>query len=182
MRLHAPSDGTAVVSSSVRDAGGKTRCMSQGGASYGRGEGGLAGQQVSIREVAGDSEGGWPTSPLHHCTARPQKKPRQGDGAKSGYIKWWPAAGPEANASAANPLTQRGRRLTGCTPRGGRPHEKAPPSSGAKAIFQRGACPSEANPTMAIAQSVAQCTICTSMSRLAGHLVLADAEVAIPRR
>ena len=29
------------------------------------GEGGLAGQQVSIREVAGDSEGGWPTSPLH---------------------------------------------------------------------------------------------------------------------
>ena len=46
-------------------------------ASYGRGEGGLAGQQVFIREVVGNSEGGWPTSPLHHCTARPQKKPRR---------------------------------------------------------------------------------------------------------
>ena len=30
-----------------------------------------------MREISGDSEGGWPTSPLHHCTARPQKKPRR---------------------------------------------------------------------------------------------------------
>jgi hypothetical protein len=35
-------------------------------------------------------------------------------------------------ASAASPPIQRGRRLIGCTPRGGRPHEKAPRSGGAK--------------------------------------------------
>jgi len=35
-------------------------------------------------------------------------------------------------APAASPPIQRGRRLIGCTPRGGRPHEKAPRSGGAK--------------------------------------------------
>ena len=57
------------------------------------------------------------------------------------------AGSPGGKNVAASPPTQRGRRLIGCTPRGGRPHEKAPPQgAGAQVGFNRFSPSSKGSP------------------------------------
>src|SRR4051794_18751194 len=76
-----------------------------------------------------------PTPGHYHrngCTAQKtaQKKPRQEAGLVCGSARG-PAAGPRGpKASAANPLTQRGRRIIGCTPRGGKTLARKSPAGG----------------------------------------------------
>ena len=94
----------------------------------------------ACRSLPEDSKPATPT-PNHRvgCTARgPKQKPRQSEGA--GLSLWVSRMGlagsPGGKNVAASPLTQRGRRLIGCTLRGGRPHEKAPPQgAGAQVGF-----------------------------------------------
>ena len=78
------------------------------------------------------------TTELVAQRAAPNKSPRQSEGA--GLSLWVSRMGlagsPGGKNVAASPLTQRGRRLIGCTLRGGRPHEKAPPQgAGARVGF-----------------------------------------------
>ena len=67
--------------------------------------------------------------------------------------------------SANPPLQRRAARLV--ARREGAARTKKPRRSGAKAIFQRRGLPLGGKPHNGLAQSVAQCTICTSMSGLA---------------
>ena len=58
--------------------------LSLHGASYGGGRVGLSARSPQKRGVPTNSLREGPTSPLHPCTARPQKKPRQEAGLVNG--------------------------------------------------------------------------------------------------
>ena len=101
---------------------------------------GLPGQQRPSERLRATPRS-WPTSPLHHCTARGHRKsPARKQGQVGSIMRACrpdtrcPLLGRErAQGIGGKPTAQRGRRIIGCTPHGDA-HTKKPHRGGAKSL------------------------------------------------